>query len=174
VSGWLAYTFSKTTREAHGYSFPFDFDRPHALSATATGQLSRRLRLSATWLQASGFPTTPLPAEVVFTHRLLPDGTADPIARPAGRLRAPNPAVRRQSLRNTERLGSYSRADVRATFSTLGRWEFYGEVINLFGTRNYLQTIRIPSISGPEEFTTSNNVYENFERIPTFGVRVKF
>lgn len=174
LSGWVAYTFSKTTREAHGNTFPFDFDRPHALTATATGQLSRRLRLSATWLQASGFPTTPLPAEVFFTHGWLPDGMPDPIARPAGTLRAPNPAVRRQSLRNTERLGTYSRTDVRATYSTLGRWEFYGEVINVFGTRNYLQTIRIPSISGPEEFTTSNNVYENLDRIPTFGVRVTF
>ena len=29
ASRLAGYTFSRTSREAHGYSFPFDFDRPH-------------------------------------------------------------------------------------------------------------------------------------------------
>jgi hypothetical protein len=82
--------------------------------------------------------------------------------------------MRRLALRNTDRLNSYSRADVRVTYSTLGHWEFYGEVINLFGARNYRQTIDVPSHDGTENFVTANNIYENFERFPTFGVRFKF
>ncbi|MGH9161043.1 MAG: TonB-dependent receptor plug domain-containing protein, partial [Vicinamibacteraceae bacterium] len=177
VSGWLGYTFSKTTRQMYGYTFPFDFDRPHALSAALTFQLTRRLRLSATWAQASGFAITPLSDEVVFTNVVHEDGTIDPIARPYRRQdgtleTAPSARIRRLSLRNSDRLGSYSRADVRATYS-FGNWEVYGELINLFNTRNYLQTLHYPGDAG-SGVTTMNNIYENFERFPTFGVRFKF
>ena len=54
---------------------------------------------------------------------------------------APNVQMRRLSLRNRDRLNSYARVDARVTYSTLGHWEFYGEVINLFGSRNYRQRI---------------------------------
>lgn len=180
ASGWVGYTFSKTTREMYGYRFPFDFDRPHTLSAVANVPLSRRFRLSATGLRASGFAVTPLHEEVFFTRALRPDGTLDPIARPnrnrdGGFWMAPNVFMRRLSLRNTDRLSGYSRVDVRLTYSTLGRWEVYGEVINLFGSRNYLQTIEAPSLGGGSQgAVTANNVYETFERLPSFGVRVKF
>jgi hypothetical protein len=179
VSGWLGYTFSRTTREAHGYEFPFDFDRPHAFTAAATVELTRRLRLSSTWLQASGFPTTPVHEDVLFTHTTLPDGTRDPIARPMRRadgtfVTAPTADIRRLALRNTDRLSGYSRVDVRLTFSTLGRWEIYGEVINLLGTQNYRQEIHIPPHLGGGGGVTNNNIYEQFERFPSFGVRVKF
>ena len=57
----------------------------------------------------------------------------------------PNPITRRLSQRNSDRLSGYSRTDVRVTYSTLGHWEFYGEVINLFGARNYDQTMTAPA-----------------------------
>jgi TonB dependent receptor/TonB-dependent Receptor Plug Domain len=179
VSGWLGYTFSRTTREMYGYEFPFDFDRPHAFSAAASVELTRRLRASATWMQASGFPTTPLHEDVLFARALLPNGGFDPIARPMRRadgtfITAPSADLRRLSLRNSDRLSGYSRVDARLTFSTLGRWEIYGEVINLFGTQNYRQEIIIPSSSLGGGGVTNNNIYEQFERLPSFGVRVKF
>jgi hypothetical protein len=178
-NGWLGYTFSRTTREMYGYEFPFDFDRPHAFNAAASLDLTRRLRFSATWLQASRFPTTPVHEDVLFTRATLPNGGRDPIARPMRRAdgtlaTAPTADIRRLSLRNTDRLSGYSRVDVRLTYSTLGRWEIFGEVINLFGTRNYRQEIIIPSRSIGGGGVTSNNIYEEFERLPSFGVRVKF
>ena len=179
VSGWIGYSFSRTLREAHGYEYPFDFDRPHALTAAVTAQLTRRLRVAATWRQASGFAVTPLVEEALFLHTYRLDGTFDPIASAARRrdgslAMGPDPGHRRQSLRNSARLAPYSRVDVRATWATLGHWEFYGEVLNLFNTRNYLQTMPVPSFAGTEQGTSKNNIYENFERLPTFGVRVKF
>jgi hypothetical protein len=180
VSGWVGYTFSRTTREAHGYTFPFDFDRPHTVSAAGTLRLASRLRLSLTALHASGFAITPLHQEVFFMRDWLPDGTQAPIARAIRNADrslhlAPNPEMRRLSLRNSERLEGYARADVRVTYGRGGRWEFYGEVINLFNHRNYLQTMPIPaSFGGDEGVTTKNNVYENFERLPSFGVRFRF
>ena len=68
------------------------------------------------------------------------------IARPDGTLRTfLPPFMRRLALRNTDRLSAYSRTDVRVTFSTLGHWEFYGEVINVFNHRNYLIEVEVPS-----------------------------
>ena len=56
LNGSLAYTFSKATREMYGHTFPFDFDRPHALAAhgrrpgdaprARRGHVAARLRLS--------------------------------------------------------------------------------------------------------------------------------
>jgi hypothetical protein len=177
-NGWLGYTFSRTRRELYGYEFPFDFDRPHAFTAAASVELTRRLRGSATWLQASGFPVTPVHEDVLFAHATLPNGGRDPIARP---FRRPDGTLatwttadmRRLSLRNTDRLSGYSRVDVRLTYATLGRWEIYGEVINLLGTQNYRQEIFVPPHLGGG-VASNNNIYEQFERFPSFGVRVKF
>ena len=86
-----------------------------------------------------------------------------------------NPYIRRVSLRNTERLNGYGRTDVRVTYSTLGHWEFYGEVINAFNEKNYLQHFKLDGIGllgGPIDH--SQNVYPKFERLATFGVRARF
>jgi hypothetical protein len=180
LSGWFAYTLSKSTRELHGHEVLFDFDRRHALSTAAVFQLSRRVRLSGTWQLASGFPITPLHDEVSFGRRIdLRDGTIDPIARPSrnpdGSLRTYlAPFMRRLGLRNTDRLSHYSRTDVRVTFSTLGRWEFYGEVINLFGERNYLITVEFPATANYPVSVSRSNVYTELERIPTAGLRLRF
>jgi hypothetical protein len=181
LSGWLGYSFSRTRREAHGYSFPFDFDRPHTLTAVANVHLSRRFRLSGTLLQASGFAITPVREEVLFTQTIRLDGSWDPILRPARNrdgslVMSPSALMRRLSLRNSDRLRPYSRLDLRVTYATLGRWEFYGEVINLLNARNYLQGLPTPSLGrgADEPSEHHDNVYENFERFPSFGVRVFF
>ena len=180
LSGWFAYTLSKATRELHGYDVPFDFDRRHAFSTSAMFQLSRRVRVSGTWQLASGFPITPLHEEVSFGRVInLTDGTIDPIARPSrnpdGSLRTSlTPFMRRLGLRNSDRLSPYSRTDLRVTFSTLGRWEFYGEVINVFAERNYLIEVVFPAVNGLPATVSRSNVYSELERIPTAGLRVRF
>jgi hypothetical protein len=180
VSGWVGYSFTKTRRESYGYSFPFDFDRPHTVSAVVNVRLSSHFRLSTTMLRASGFAITPARHDVFFVPVRRLDGTLEPIQRPLRNqdgsfLLSPNPSLRRLSHRNADRLSGYSRADVRVTYATLGRWEFYGELINVLGRRNYRQAFAVPSMAGaPEGATTANNVYEGFERFPSFGVRVKF
>jgi outer membrane cobalamin receptor len=162
VSGSLAYTFSNATREMYGATFPFDFDRPHAFNAIIGVRLSRRIRLAATWQRASGFPATAVREEVRFTRAIARDGTIDPIYRtsrlPDGSLaKSPNPALRRLSLRNTERLNGYARADVRATYS-VGSWEFYGEVLNVSNRWNHVQRIQYSSFgTGLGELVSENN-----------------
>jgi hypothetical protein len=180
LSGWFAYTLSKATREQHGREALFDFDRRHALSTAAVFQLSRRVRLSGTWQLASGFPITPLHEEVAFGNRVhLTTGAIDPIARPSrnpdGSLRTSlTPFMRRLVLRNSDRLSAYSRTDVRVTFSTLGRWEFYGEVLNVFGQRNYLVEVEFPATNNLPASVSRSNVYAELGRIPTAGLRFRF
>jgi TonB dependent receptor-like, beta-barrel/TonB-dependent Receptor Plug Domain len=179
ASGWIAYTLSKATREMYGFSVPFDFDRRHALSAVGNLQVLRSVRLSATWQRASGLPVTPMREEVSFGRTPLPGGNLDPVFRPWRRpdgsfYTFPNPFMRPLALRNADHLSGYSRTDARLTYSTLGHWEFYGEIINVFNDRNYLQTFRIPTGTPGQEETASNNVYSELDRIPTFGIRVKF
>jgi hypothetical protein len=79
------------------------------------------------------------------------------------------------SLRNSERLNSYARTDVRLTYATLGHWEFYGEIINLFNQRNYLERFKLddPRVLGGTIESVQNNQAQ-FERFPTFGIRATF
>jgi hypothetical protein len=158
ATGWLSYT------------------------ATAVGayQLSRRFRLSGTWQGASGLPLTPMHAEVYFGRLTRLDGTQDPFYRTSrnrdGTLAMmPGFLMRRMSLRNSERLSSYARTDVRLTYATLGHWEFYGEIINLFNQRNYLERFRLddPRVLGGT-IESVQNIHTQFERFPTFGIRATF
>ena len=177
--GWIGYALARTEQQMHGYTFLSDFDRSHALSAVATFRIARRWAAAATWRQTSGFAVTPITEDVLFLNNPRPDGTLEPVARPARHsdgslMLSPNPFVRPLAERNSERLGVYSRTDARLTYSTLGRWEVYGEVINLFGARNYSQVIPAPSFARGEAPDSKQNVYELFERIPAFGIRVRF
>jgi hypothetical protein len=175
VDGTFAYALSKSTRETHGSTFPFDFDRRHALHGSLVVDMTRRIRAGATWQRASGFPMTPVQEEVWFFNRILPGGEIDPIARPVrdidGSLAtAPSPGMRRLANRNSGRLNGYARTDVRVTYSTLGRWEFYGEVLNVFDRHNHQEEIESAAGSAISQYST----YNYFRRLPSFGVRVHF
>jgi hypothetical protein len=177
--GSLAYTFSRATRDMYGQTFAFDFDRPHALNALVAAQLTRHIRVAATWQRASGFPATAVREEVRFIRAIARDGTIDPMYRTSRRadgtlVMSPNPALRRLSLRNTERLNGYARADVRGTYA-IGSWEFYAEVLNVFNRWNHVQRIQYSSLgTGLGELISENNAYAQFQRLPSFGIRVKF
>jgi len=180
ATGWFSYTYSKSTRDLYGFTVPFDYDRPHALKAVGAYQLSRRVRLSGTWQRASGLPVTPMQAEVMFSRTVRLDGTVDPLYHATrnrdGLLETwPGFFMRRLGQRNAARLNGYARTDLRLTYATLRHWEFYGEVINVFNQRNYLERRRLDEpglLGGPIDH--SQNIYSEFERMATFGVRVAF
>jgi hypothetical protein len=178
VTGWTAYTLASSTRDLYGYTVPSDFDRRHTLNTILEAAITRRVRAAMTWQMASGFPATPVLEEVSFYQTVGVNGVVDPIYR-ASRLRDGRLGTtldfftRRLATMNSERLSGYQRADVRGTYSTLGHWEFYGEVLNLFNNLNQEQTIRDPIGAGlTNSFKT--RVYSTFERMFAYGVRVKF
>ena len=79
------------------------------------------------------------------------------------------------SLRNTERLNGYGRTDVRVTYLTLGHWEIYGEMLNLFGERNFVHHVVLPpSATGGGPPTFDWEVARSYVFMPSFGIRAKF
>ena len=179
LTGWTGYTLAKSTRDLYGYAVPSDFDRRHALNVVLEAALLRRVRAAATWQIASGFPATPVQEEVDFGRVLYADGHLDPLLRtfrrPDGRLYTMLDFLhRRLGTINSERLSGYQRGDLRVTYATLGHWEFYGEVLNVFNNRNQRQTIVEINDAGEKVEWGQANVYNTFERMYSYGLRVKF
>jgi hypothetical protein len=175
ATGFVSYTWSKADRQLFGRTVPFDFDRRHALELAGAFAISPRLTLSASWHLASGYPVTPNSPDVEFfvdREDRDHDGNVTesiPLRDGSGRLvlLPPVSVGPRLSVFNSDRLSTYARADVRLTF-VRGRWEYYGEVINLFGRRNHVQ------VGAPDGGGFRGEVYGSYERLPSFGVRVRF
>ncbi|MDD4144521.1 MAG: TonB-dependent receptor [Prolixibacteraceae bacterium] len=62
VNGWISYTWSRTMRQfdeiSNGNPFPARHDRTHDLSVVAMYDLSKKLKLSATWVYYTGNAVT--------------------------------------------------------------------------------------------------------------------
>jgi hypothetical protein len=159
VRGFVSYNYSRSTREMYGDTFPFDFDRPHSVKAVLFMQPWRRVRVAVTSERGSGVPVTPLISESFYRQS---DGSFSMTL---------NPGMRRPSLRNTERLNGYGRTDVRVTWSTLGHWEFYAEMLNVFG-EEIVHHVEMPPSVGPR--AVDWEVARSDRWLPSFGLRVKF
>jgi hypothetical protein len=72
-TGFIAYSFSKTTRKFSGINgndeYLFEFDRPHVASINFSRKLSEKWSASATWVYQTGLPYTP-----VIGRQYIPDG----------------------------------------------------------------------------------------------------
>jgi hypothetical protein len=171
----LSYTWSKAERDLFGRTVSFDFDRRHALDVSGSFRISAGVRLAASWHLASGYPVTPSLPEVQFLTDLddrdndgnrgelvaLRDGRGRLLLQPGADVGP------RLAVLNADRLRLYSRADLRLTF-TRGRWEYYGEIINLFGHGNHLTT------SSADGLYRGRESYGSYGRLPSFGVHVRF
>ena len=160
VRGFVSYGYGRSTREMYGDTFLFDFDSPHSVKAVLFMEPWRRVRVAVTSQRASGVPVTPLISESFYRK---PDGSFSMTL---------NPEMRRPSLRNTERLNGYGRTDVRVTYSTLGHWEFYGEMLNVFG-EEIVHHVEVPSsVGGPPAY--DRRVARLDRWLPSSGLRVRF
>ena len=58
LSGWLGYTYSKTSRQFDdlnfGIRYPYRYDRRHDLSLVTVYEINDRVKFSGTWVYASG------------------------------------------------------------------------------------------------------------------------
>ena len=184
VSGWASYTWGKTTRDAYGRHYAFEYDRRHAFSMVGAYRFSPRWELATTIRVASGFPrTAPIGVRVaaaedvddrdgdLLTDELLPDRDA------IGRLIYEVDFGSVGNL-NGARLPVFARVDLRATWrprGATGRWEFYAEIINLLDRQNagaldprleYDPTADQPRIVEERD--------QSIPRLPTVGVRFRF
>jgi hypothetical protein len=62
VTGWIAYTYSKTTRQFEnknfGRPYPFKYDRTHDISIVYLQKIKSNIQFSATWVYGTGNPYT--------------------------------------------------------------------------------------------------------------------
>ena len=109
LTGWIAYTFSKTNQRFpdlnFGKEFPFKYDRRHVLSVAASYQLTKRWILSAVFVFSTGAPYT------------VPTGRISTLN--SGTIFEGNYYV--YDARNNYRMASYHRLDLSASHKKIGR-----------------------------------------------------
>ncbi len=184
LRGWISYTWGKAEREAYGRTYPFEYDRRHAIAAVLTYRLSDRWELAATSRWATGFPrTAPLGLRVASTadtSDIDRDGNTTeliPLRDSAGRLVYQVNYGGVANL-NTSRLPDFARTDVRATWRPRGadgRWEFYLEVLNILNRKNAGQ---LQAELAYDPTSTTPKIVEKADqsvpRLPTIGLRWRF
>ena len=179
-TGWASYTYGRAHTAAYGRSYPFDYDRRHALSAVTSYQLSRLLELAVTARVASGFPTTPaIGLRVAATEDAEPDGVVRlvPETDAEGRLVYTVDLGGVGNL-NTARLPLFARVDARVTFRPgwmERRWQLYLEAINVTNRRN-AGTLE-PRLEYDPSSDRPKLTYRReagIPLLPSFGLRFRF
>lgn len=176
LSGWMSYTLGWADQEAYGQSYPFDYDRRHALNLVGRYRVSPKWDLGVTGRIASGFTRTDVQRLRVAAvedgrGRLIPETDAE------GSLVYALDFGGVSNL-NRGRLPHYARFDLRGTYrpgGLTGRWSIYVEVINALGRDNPVemdtQLAHDPEGTLPRLIESPT---AGFPRIPTFGVRFRF
>ena len=184
ISGWASYTWGRTTRDAYGRRYDFEYDRRHAFSMVGAYRFSPKWELASTIRVASGFPrTAPGGVRVAatedvddrdgdqITDEYLPD--RDAIGRLIYEVDFGNVA----NL-NGARLPVFARVDLRATWrprGASGRWEFYAEIINLLDRENAgALEPRLEYDPTSDEPRIVEERDQSIPRLPTIGVRFRF
>jgi TonB-dependent Receptor Plug Domain/TonB dependent receptor-like, beta-barrel len=185
LNGWVSYSWSRAERTAYGRTYPFDYDRPHALTAVGAFRLSPKLELSATGRLASGLPTTPprgvlvlgVPDQADLDH----DGDRTELipARDSSRRLIYTQDPGGADTLNSSRLPVYARIDLRLSFrpqGPAGRWLFYLEALNVLNRENassYDWNIRLdPGAERPRIEVGQGQ--DGIPLLPTMGVRFRF
>lgn len=159
-SGWISYTYSKTTRffdeVNNGDPYPAPYDKPHDLALVGSYDFNDRISLSANWIYSSGLPFT-LP-----TGRYSIDGNIIPV----------------YTGRNQYRLDDYHRLDIAVTIKEkakikkpwTGEWNF--SVYNAYARKNPW-TLNFQQDSEDPNLTYAEMTYL-FSIIPAITYNFKF
>ena len=159
----VSYALASSTDEIGGRTVPRSFDQRHAVNADwslhpANG--SWRLSLGGSW--HSGWPYTPT-ILTVDTVANSPTELAVSTWRTPGAI-------------NSMRLRSYHRVDVRWTkyfHTAAGRLSVFGEVYNLFGTRNPRGFWRDATVQDRQVVLTTGEIHQ-WPRLPVAGFSWQF
>jgi hypothetical protein len=184
VSGWASYTWGRTTRDAYGRRYDFEYDRRHAVSLVGAYRFSPKWEVASTIRAASGFPRTAPVGVRVAAAEDLQDRDGDHITdelvpdRDANGLLIYEVDFGNAANLNGARLPVFARIDLRATWRPrggAGRWEFYAEIINLLDREN--AGALNPTLEYDPASTQPRIVEErdqSIPRLPAIGVRFRF
>lgn len=175
----MSYTLGKAEWEAYGRTYPFDYDRRHAVSAVTSYRVSRLIEVATTLRLASGFPFTPVDRLRVSAVEQTAGGATQLVPeRDASGLLVYTTDFGGVANLNSSRLPMFARLDLRTTFSPKwhgGRWQLYVEIINATNRQNagtlspvleYNPKGDVPALTYAKE--------QGLPLLPTFGARVRF
>ena len=151
LSGWISYTNASVTDEFDGESVPRAWDQRHAATFTVNYRRGNvwNFNLAGTW--HTGWPATPISAR-------LQNGRV----------------VTSLAARNSERLPSYHRVDLRAT-RTVANFDFFVELFNVLNHANVSRTDRFDFNVAADGAVTPIRVTESILGVvPSFGVTWRF
>jgi hypothetical protein len=178
MRGWISYTFGKADLDAYGRTYPFAYDRRHAISAVLAYRLSSKWEFSSTTRWATGFPrTAPVGVRLAGEEQTIAGRTVIEPKRDFG-----YPVYEANfggiSNLNNARLPNFARTDIRATWrprGLSGRWELYVEVVNMLNKENgnaVAQELQYDRTS--DRPTITERPAEGLTLVPTIGVRWRF
>ncbi len=124
LTGWVGYTWSKTTRELDGINngnpYPSSYDRTHDLSVVSNYELNNRWNFAANFVFATGSPTSyPIAKYTVQGNQIY-----------------------EYSARNSNRIPEYHRLDISATYdfkknaNRRFKQSLNFSIYNVYGRRN--------------------------------------
>ncbi len=178
MRGWVSYTWGKAELDAYDRTYAFAYDRRHAVAAVLSYRVSPKWEFSSTIRWATGFPrTAPVGLRIVGEERTVAGRTVIEPKRDLG-----YPVYEANfggvSNLNNARLPHFARTDVRVTWKPRGprgRWEFYGEAINVTNKENSnstAQELQYDKTSDRPKLT--ERPAEGLTLVPTIGVRWRF
>ena len=175
---------STSRSETYGRTYPFDYDRRHALSLVDSVRVRDWLDVATTLRLYSGFPTTPVlgtrVAATADAQDLDHDGNTSELVPQRDANGNLVYTLDRGGVANlnTARLPLYVRLDLRLSFHPGGRqsrWLIYVDVINVLNRKN------VTSVEKELAYDPTSDSPRLVERqsaslpfFPSFGVRVRF
>lgn len=124
LSGWISYTYSKTTRKVseinNGNPYAAPYDKPHDIAIVGNYEITKRIWVSANWVYSTGLPVT------FPTGRFEYMGNIAPV----------------YSNRNAYRMPDYHRLDVSVSFGSKPKpdrrwhWDLNLSVYNAYARKN--------------------------------------
>jgi hypothetical protein len=159
-SGWVSYTYSKTTREIpeinDGIPYPAPYDKPHDLALVFSYDITPRIGMGANWIYSTGIPFTLPSGRYEIQGNILPLYTG----------------------RNEYRLPDYHRMDLSVTIQGKekpgkrwkGEWNF--SVYNAYARKN-VWTLNFIQDEEDPDLTYAEMTYL-FSIIPAITYNFKF
>lgn len=162
VNWWIGYTWSNVEDRANGVDVLRSIDQPHAVTALASWRPGPKWGLTWVWTYHTGWPTTPLSAEL----RVDSEGN-ESIDYDVGRF-------------YTERIDDYARLDFRVSRTSkagTGELTLFLDVRNLIDRENprgvaIMDPDYLPRPDGSVEVVFPTEYW--FPILPSFGVSYAF
>lgn len=184
LSGWASYSYGRATRSQWGRTYPFEYDRRHALSLAGQFEASEKLDVSFTLKLSSGFPRTPVAGVrvqgVPDAADLDGDSNLGELIPQRDTRGLPVYVAFYGDVSNllSARLPSFRRFDLRFNWrprGLAGRWQIYLDIINATNRTNvarYEPDLRFnPSGERP---VVAEEPARAIPFLPSLGVRFRF